>query len=113
MVLPRPLPPDLASTSRQALLQQAEAKNAKLEARHAEDAVKTESWSTMADALESNGDEGQRKLAMMGRRLTTLRVREMHLARQVASQEGELKGLRAERAERNKEAREAAVRSSP
>lgn len=107
MVLPRPLPPDLASPSRQALLQQAEAKNAKLEARHAEDAVKTESWSTMADALESNGDEGQRKLAMMGRRLTTLRVREMHLARQVASQEGELKGLRAERAERQKEVRDA------
>ena len=44
---------------------------------------------------------------MMGRRLTTLRVREMHLARQVASQEGELKGLRAERAERQKEVRDA------
>ena len=91
----------------QAALQVAEGKASGLEARHAEDAVKTESWSTMADALESNGDEGQRKLAMMGRRLTTLRVREMHLARQVASQEGELKGLRAERAERQKEVRDA------
>ena len=41
----------------QALLAQAEAKVARLDARHAEDAVKTESWATMADALESSGEE--------------------------------------------------------
>ena len=63
----------------------------------------------MADALESSGDELQRKLAMLGRRLTTLRVREMQISRQVTAQDAELKGLRGERAERHKETREAAV----
>ena len=59
------------------------------ERQHAEDAVRIESWSTMADALElaggvgggaADGEAVQKKVGMMGRRLTALRVRQMDLA---------------------------------
>ena len=64
---------------------------------HAEDEVQIESWATMADALQSTGDEQQRKVAEMGRRLTKLRVREMELARQASVQRLELRDLRGAR----------------
>ena len=80
----------------------AEKRAAAAERQHQEDVVRIESWATMADALETtggiNGEEGQRKVAMMGRRLTSLRVREMELARQSTIQHAELKDLRASRA---------------
>ena len=72
-------------------------------------------WSG-ADALEStggvNGEEGQRKVAMMGRRLTSLRVREMELARQATIQAAELKDLRMERGSLQSELREAQVEAA-
>ena len=53
----------------------------------------------MADALESTGDEAQHRVALMGRRLTSLRVKEIELNRTAAAQQTELRGLRAERHE--------------
>ena len=77
------------------------------EKQHQEDVVRIESWATMADALETTGgvtsEEGQRKVAMMGRRLTALRVREMELARQATIQDAELRDLRMERGTLQKE----------
>ena len=77
----------------------------KAEASLADDRIRVESYATMAEALEAGGDEADAKIAMMGRLLTTLRVNEIKLSRQVAAQESELKGLRAERASHQAEAR--------
>lgn len=93
-------------------LKQAEARASAADAQRAEDAVRIESWSTMADALETRGDEQERKVALMGRRLTALRVQELSLSRQASAQLAELKGLRHSRTAGEAEAREAAVEAS-
>ena len=94
----------------------AEKRAAAAERQHQEDVVRIESWATMADALETtggiNGEEGQRKVAMMGRRLTSLRVREMELARQSTIQHAELKDLRASRASLQAEFRQQQVEAA-
>lgn len=102
------------SLSRQ--LSAAEVRASRAESQHAEDVVRIQSWQVMADALESTGgassEEAVRKVAMMGRRLTSLRVREMALARQVTVQAVELTGLRTERASLEAEARSTVVESA-
>ena len=97
----------------QGRLRVAEERAGGLEAQRAEDVVRIESWGTMAEALEAGGDEQQRQVATMGRRLTTLRVKEIQLSRQVSSQQSELKGLRAERGANQSEARAQVTRPAP
>ena len=86
------------------------------ERQHAEDVVRIESWQAMADALEAtgdiNGDERQRRTAEMGRRLTSLREREMELARTSHIQMAELSELRSERMGMQAELRQAQVESA-
>ena len=93
-------------------LRRAESRAQKAEAQHADDLVRIESWNTMAAALETGGDEQQRKVAIMGRRLTQLRVRELTLSRQGAAQLAELTGLRSSWVARENDARASAVESS-
>ena len=97
----------------QGRLRVAEERAGGLEAQRAEDVVRIESWGTMAEALEAGGDEQQRQVATMGRRLTTLRVKEIQLSRQVSSQQSELKGLRAERGANQSEARAQVTGAAP
>ena len=66
-------------------LERAERRAHKAEDQHAEDLVRIESWSTMADALATNGDETQSRVAQAWQRVTGLRVREMTLARQAST----------------------------